>query len=317
MSRDNVRQALIVFLLAMSSHLFAAEVTYRFSGGRLGDNLVAYLHDKWLSFKYNLPLRYVPFTYSDLLVLHDSEPYNDKSIPKILVGKNNFAIDPTKRVLYIIPYFSEFIFEHKINTQWIYFAVDWKNPEFKTLIKKMIAPKNNNLLSWEPPKDRITVAVHMRKGGGFDDVLLADALVIDKPLDHYGDYKEILKFPPEQFYIDQLRYVSEYFGNVSLYVYIFTDDRNPAAIVERLKKNLPEYHNLEFHYRESDNKHDKNVLEDFFALTKFDCLIRPQSNFSLAAAKISDYKLEISPVKGHWDGTRPSIDEIEIQRGDA
>jgi hypothetical protein len=39
-----------------------------------------------------------------------------------------------------------------------------------------------------------------------------------------------------------------------------------------------------------------NILEDFFALTQFDCLIRPDSHFSIAASKIADYKVIISPA---------------------
>lgn len=310
-----IRQILILFLCVTFQQINAAEVAYAFSGGRFGDNLVAYLHAKWLSFKHNIPLRYTPFPYSDQLFLHDCEKSSSKKLPTILLKKNNLSvINPTAPILYVVPYFSEFLSEHKINPQWIYFKVDWKNPEFKTLIKNLISPKNH-LLSYDIPHNKISVALHIRKGGGFDDPLLSDAINIDRPLNQYADYKDILKFPPEQFYIEQLKYISEYFNNAPLYVHIFTDDKNPAAIVERLMSNLAEYANLEFNYRPSDNQHDKNVLEDFFTLTKFDCLVRPQSNFSLIAAKISDYKLEIFPIKGHWNNTRPIIDEIGIEKG--
>ncbi|HEV7737800.1 MAG TPA: hypothetical protein VGO47_10580, partial [Chlamydiales bacterium] len=39
-------------------------ITYEFSGGRFGDNLLAYFHAKWVSYKYNIPFFYKEFPYS-------------------------------------------------------------------------------------------------------------------------------------------------------------------------------------------------------------------------------------------------------------
>ncbi|NDD58753.1 MAG: hypothetical protein EBZ47_05820 [Chlamydiae bacterium] len=47
-------------------------LTYH-GGGRFGDRLIAYMHAKWLSYKYNIPMLYIPFAYSDDLILDDIE----------------------------------------------------------------------------------------------------------------------------------------------------------------------------------------------------------------------------------------------------
>jgi len=48
---------------------------------------------------------------------------------------------------------------------------------------------------------------------------------------------------------------------------------------------------MRFDYRVDLNDEFINVLNDFFSLTLFDCLIRADSNFSGIAAKITDYNM--------------------------
>src|SRR5579862_7273227 len=81
----------IVFFFSLSLSLFASDaVTYEFTGGRLGDNLLSYLHAKWISHTRQIPLLYKPFPYSSELCLHDIEiPYTLDS-----------SLD-----LYVCPYF--------------------------------------------------------------------------------------------------------------------------------------------------------------------------------------------------------------------
>jgi hypothetical protein len=60
------------------------------------------------------------------------------------------------------------------------------------------------------------------------------------------------------------------------------------------------------------NRYDKNVLKDFFAMTKFDCLIRPASSFSVIAEIMGDFKVIIQPKKFHWESQQLIIDEVSI-----
>ena len=46
-----------------------------------------------------------------------------------------------------------------------------------------------------------------------------------------------LRFASDQFYVDQIKRLATMFKDENLYVHIFTDDRNPEAIVENFKKS--------------------------------------------------------------------------------
>ena len=61
------------------------------------------------------------------------------------------------------------------------------------------------------------------------------------------------------------------------------------------------------------NNHHSNVLEDFFEMARFDCLIRPDSNYSIMAEKIADYKIVISPLSYKKTGNNIVIDEVQIK----
>ena len=66
------------FFIYTAPFWYTSAVTYDFSGGRFGDNLVSYCHAKWISYKYNIPLLYKPFDYSDQLMMDVLEiPYSD------------------------------------------------------------------------------------------------------------------------------------------------------------------------------------------------------------------------------------------------
>lgn len=307
-----------IILLNAFAYINGAVVTYDFSGGRFGDNLLAYLHAKWISHEYNIPLLYKPFKYSDCLQMDCSEtktPVLTNMKSKILT-KRDMTIDPEQNVLYVIPYFSEVLYERRmtLNSDWIFFKVDWNDPEFLAEIRKMIKPRDPALMYNKPCNDKICVAMHVRKGGNFDkgDLLsdVADNLS-NNNYSGYKDYGNALKFPPEHFYITQIKRVSELLNNVPLYVFIFTDDLDPAAIVNRFKMSLHEYSNIHFDYRTEGNSDSTNVLEDFFGMIQFDCLIRAQSNYSLIAGKLGNFAIEIAPVTQHWEGAISVIDTVE------
>jgi len=71
--------------------------------------------------------------------------------------------------------------------------------------------------------------------------------------------------------------------------------------------------NITFACRENGNRHDRNVVDDFFALTKFDCLIRSDSNYSLMASKFADYKIQISPHAITKKGHEVIISEVKFE----
>lgn len=134
-----------------------------------------------------------------------------------------------------------------------------------------------------PPSDKISVAVHVRKGGTYESWGLS-----------FKQGSHLHKIPFNEFYSDQIKSVSALLGNRPLYVFIFTDDENPEALLETIKKsvNVP---SIVYDCRRENNHHNTNVLEDFFSMMHFDVLIRPDSNYSILAEKLGEHSLVIYP----------------------
>jgi len=136
----------------------------------------------------------------------------------------------------------------------------------------------------------------------------------EEPTNITGSYEDInvpLRLPPEQYYIDQIKMLSKILNDPPLFVYIFTDDANPKRIVNKFNEVLQKP-NITFACREQGNRYDTNILEDFFAMIKFDCLIRPHSHFSMSAQLIGNHKIVIYPRIGVWYGNKLVINDIGI-----
>jgi len=306
-----------LMMLSVMVTLPRAQITYEFSGGRFGDCLMAYLHAKWLSYKHDIPLLYKPFEYSHQLVLDTAEPhFTGFTKPGTMVDKS-VHVDARNECIYVVPYFSEVDYERNLpwNSNWIYFPVDWQDQQFKSMIQQLIAPKDPSVYQFSLPEGVITVAVHVRKGGGFDNPLLCDTQAVDPRTNlsqTFSDYYAPLKFPPEYFYTDALKRLVSLVGDSPIYVFIFTDDSRPHEIAARFEHALSDYPQIRFDYRAQGNAHNANVLHDFFAMTRFDCIIHPLSNFSLVASKLGTYRVQMYPTKHHWEGTTSVIDNVAV-----
>ena len=124
------------------------------------------------------------------------------------------------------------------------------------------------------------------------------------------------KFPPNQYFIDQIVTLSKILGNVPMYVHIFTDENDTFALLSEFKKrvNLP---NIIWGCRADGNVGDYNVVEDFYVMSKFDYLIRPASSYSLGASLLGMHKIIILPKHSRWVSKEVLIiDEIEIDYHD-
>lgn len=295
MNLSGVRTFLL-FLLS-SFFLFSAPpkqsyVTYEFSGGRFGDNLLAYLHAKWISYKYHLPLLYKPFPYSAWLKLDELEmPYSARKVRSLHRSSCVKSSQTTPyfregNYLYICPYFPESEWERAYcvdveRKPWAYFNMDWKDPEFRKIAIEMIQPKNPPLLI-SPLSGKISIALHYREGGGYEKLPT-------------NDPSFAAKAPPMSYYVEGLFTLISLFKDKPLYCHVFTDANDPSALVEQLKEYMPAVADITFACRSQNNSHDTNVLEDFFSLPHFDALIRPDSNFSLIPALLFDFAAVVSP----------------------
>lgn len=278
-------------------------VTYDLDGGRFGDKLLGYLHAKWISYRYNIPLLYKPFIYSEQLNLDKLEthytPNHLKKFTRFVrpTYESNIDYETNISTLFTIPYFPENLWEHTPEERWYYFPVNWEDNGFKQELRKMISSKQFQP-SLNLPRDRCLVAVHVRMGGGFDDD---------------DTWKKIpLKLPPASYYEEQILYLYEILNHEPLYIHVFTDDKNPEKLVERFQEYTKDL-DIQYGCRTQGNAHNANVLDDFFEMTRFDYMIRPDSNFSIVASKLGDFKVVISPLNYTWtDSDTCHIDETEV-----
>lgn len=260
-------------------------VTFGLSGGRLGDNLTSYLHAKWVSMKKNIPLFYRPFEHSTEFAFSDLEPRVEwPHVYRHLLNLKSWGhFDQQKQsTLFTVLFFPETKAELQANlNQFPFnFETDWYDRVFRSVVKKMLAPKKT-YPKLDLPKDCVRIAVHVRLGGGYD------------PVHTYKGYP--LKFPPENYYARQIRQIAEIYPDKQLYVYIFTDDLKPEEVMTRIASvvNNPR---IAFDCRKSPNGPFLNILEDFYGMQQFDCLIRPESNFSIVAGFMKDYEVLIFPT---------------------
>lgn len=209
--------------------------------GRFGDNLLGYCKAKWFSLYYNIRLLYRPFRYSDRLQLSRYEKKLTKETEKglkyvLALGKrSDFLQNNRNSSLYVVSLATDlggdpantynFIkqYEFRPDVAYVQAVEDCK---YKQELKKMLIP-TTSLPNLNKPKGMITVAVHVRKGGGFDPPLSSIQV-----FRRYADKVWPLRFPPEQFYIDQIIRLSTLLNDKPLFVYIFTDDPNPLRILE-------------------------------------------------------------------------------------
>ena len=240
---------LTLALLGLAGNLISkSAVTYSFSGGRFGDNLMAYSHARYVAYKYGCSFLYRPFHYSDQLSMHTmhemyqgSDKYKDIiTYPKHHKGTLQLAdlrINKNENNLYVIRYFSE-CKEANLRLKMWHFDVDWNDKEFIHLLKKEIAPAFP-LQKLSLPKHVVTVAVHIRRGGTYDKLYQtvkrssiqneSQPLALTLPTDsfYYSDHtvnadkRNPLKFPPDSFYIEHIKKVSTLFKDAPLYVHLF------------------------------------------------------------------------------------------------
>lgn len=287
-------------------------ITYDLGGhpewpARFGDYLLRYCHVRWVAYKHKIPVLYAPFVYSSNLALSEIHRLNSKHrrrFSRVIYLHNPLDIAKIRRngkTLYILDTFFSY------TDTWSKFDIDWRNQKFISLLKEEIKPKTSlGLLTL--PKDRVTIAIHIRKGAGYDRIFQDETKELP-----FADLSFPLKFPPISYYATQLKKICELLEDNLLYVHIFTDDSNPARLVERLKQEVGDPR-IKFGFRMAGNHHTKNVLEDFFSMVQFDCMIRPDSFFSLIASKLGNFRIVIWPSRYHWQGKSLYIDDVVIER---
>jgi hypothetical protein len=251
----------------------SSAITYELNGGRFGDNLLSYSRAKWLSYQSGLPLYYKRFPYCHELKLFKEEEYyytDDirQNFARIKYTATSQVLKPYNNTLYI-------------NTWDTQVNINWNDSVFIEELKRMIAPRYD-IQTVSIPEGYVSIAAHVRNGGGY-------------AVDNWHEKERCpLRFVPEEFFIDQIKRIAQMYPDQRLYVYIFTDHKEPEKLVNKFAQALEEY-NITFGCHCDSAGHNVNVLEDFFSMMKFDCLIRPGSHFSRFVERLGNNKLVIYP----------------------
>lgn len=303
------------------------------SEGRFGDHLHQFTFARWAAYKNNMPLLYCPFRYSDQLMLAvNHERYTpsceSRFAKKHLMAHHEVIYNLDKSVDTLYNFGNLSLFDKPY----------WCDPEFAEVMRKDLAPRYP--LAFSPDRSKISVAVHFRRGGGFDGPLISEQLIPEKQVDACRErlinppckgwmnkwwtnqggkrapYSDVLfpaKFLPVDYYTQQIKVVAKMFEGLPLVVYILTDDANTKKVIKEFQDGLVGV-NAVVKIREEGNRHDANVVEDFFAMMACDCLIRNVSHMSLWPALIGEHALVISPDASndgygyvHWE-VEPAVD---------
>jgi|GEM_PF-4318103 len=283
-----------------------AAVSYHIPKGRLGDKLLGVAHAAWFAHVLKLPLVYKAYPYFDQLQIDD-----DTSLLRELpaVGHKLTLQTPAdylqfyevvsrgdsfEDTLIEVPFYPEspYLFvNHTYQPQFT--QIDWYDVEFLATLRKWFAPKIP-VVKLDLPADRVTVALHYRTGENYDRKKWQNAFP--------------LKGPPDSYYIDCLNYLIG-IEKRPLYVYIFTDSLEPQRVAAKFQQLFPA---IEFACR-TDVPAEEAVLEDFFRLEGFECLIRPDSHFSVIAGHLFNYRIMMSPSRFQVRKEEFVIDQIQIE----
>jgi hypothetical protein len=304
--------ALLFFTQGSGKNCNSAITYYDRENGRLGDLLRLYIKTKWIAYRHNVPLLHKPFPFSDQFELDYKEARYNQNLLKNFqhVEKINHDpdfIDSEKSILYEVGYYPFII------TPW---GNALKDKKFIQLLQQLIKP-HYPIQKLDLPEGIKTVALHVRKGGGADLPLYAqqvyknDTYIDMNMTKTYADKSWPLKFPPDQYYIDQLILLSAMLNDEPLYVYLFTDDQNPSALADLYKSKINKP-NIIFDYRKKGNHHSKNIIQDFFSMTQFNYLIRGASHYSEAAHIIGNYEIAIYPKDYIWEEKKLIITKVAI-----
>jgi hypothetical protein len=316
------------FLSCFSSLVLArpSAVTYTFEGaGRFGDCVMIYCKAQYYAHENGYTLLYKPFKFSDELKLHYCQTYWTQDLENEFKYKKRVtcSLDVDAQsvdTLFIVDIFTSLADSAPRQTHkrtepidhWINLFADeiflmmQKDPEYKAIIKDMLTPYRT-LTHQALPQGYITVAVHVRKGGGVDGNLLSQQLYTEYkrtgqkifPVNYWiADCACPLRFPPNQFYIDQLNNLSELVNHYPLYVQIFTDDADPQQLLRCFQEHC--HRSIVLTLGTADIWWNRTI-EDAVNMSLSDCLIRPCSFFSGVAQLMGDHKLIIRPDDFCWD----------------
>ena len=267
--------------------------------GRLGNRIITYLCAKWIAQQYDLPFLYVPFPYSEQFVFHeqekyykaDWEPFFSRKI--FATSEKNIPNEKNSSLILINFFYSK--------APQLLYRTFWSDPNFKKAMGPLLQPRFP-IKTVDLAEGKLNILAHVRTGGDYDS---------KKTQLRYPN-----KFPPHSFYISAIATLSKLFDHRPIYVYIMTDDLHPEKIAQDYMTALSHLTNIEIGYRNDNADPSLTVMEDFFSVPKFDCLIRGFSTFTIAAALNANFQAVVTPYQTHVENGEVIVDKIKVQCSD-
>ncbi len=284
-------------------------ITYQLNGGRFGDNFFNCIRALWLSYKYDLAFEYTPFVYSNLLSI-DTFFSKRKDYDRTINFKHE---DELKEQL---KYLGHCLFVQNFYT---YvgdpYTYRFDYPEFEELLQEVLTPINKERLPTLEKTTSATVAIHIRKPSKSDSPLFSSQLYNRKTITRgasfrFSDKMHPAKFPPTQYYIDQITDLSSYLGDPPLHVYLFTDYSDPKYLTNILKAEVAK-DNIEYHFFQDNNGNDA-LIRDYWLMSQCDYLIRSHSYFSLIAQLAGHHKIIIMPGSWRWEKNFLHVYQVRV-----
>ncbi|NRB21192.1 hypothetical protein HRU45_00420 [Candidatus Dependentiae bacterium] len=336
MKKHNIFISILVILSPY--FLYTRNSITSLRSGRLGDSVLILSKTLLFAKKYGLEFLYTPLPGLEHLAIDTTEKKYTEQKQKEFKRRKHITTSKeftnhliaNDNILYVTTIHSNLDIESPlwpINTRNDYkhdypaegiFEYAVEHPEFLQKLKKLLTPiKKINKLTL--PADKITIAIHVRHPSGTDSQLLS-IQQYDNPIENnestkeriiYADKIWPLKFPPDQYYINQIKKLSHLLGNSPLYVHIFTDDKNPDALMHRYKKAL-NMNNISFGCVQKNG----DMIDDLFNMMDFDCIIASLSHFAWTAQLLGNHKIIINPIGWQWHGQILHIDQTKIMLPD-
>jgi len=306
-------------------------ITNKVGGGYFGDQALHYIKSKWLAHKYKIPFYLQPFLYSDQLRASQQEELLTDSLRASfsrhisISNEADIKKNMQPETLFTIELWAQgygFSVEDLVN-----FLLLNNDQAFLEQVRQCLRPLKTPPIPQIPEKV-ITVAVHIRKPVPFDFPLYSiqeydsslypsndeiiyvpESKTTEDPLnDHdteraaitlYSDvHNGPMKFPPTQFYIDQIKRLSEFLEDHPLYVYFFTSDSNAEVLFETIKKAV---NKKNITYAQHYAQWNAHIIDDSYLISQCNCLIKSTSTFSTISQLMGNHTITIFPGEYLWN----------------
>lgn len=295
---SNSYKLMFCFLLLTFQMTARNAILQKDRGERLGDRLLIICAVKFLALTHDLDFYYRPSQFLVDCMLSDTEVKFDDSIKARYKKTIEFTEPAFKNAgpstLFLAPWSTiDYLFHH-FGKRHIFRA-------YFDQLQMMVTPKIL-LPTLEIPHDTISVAVHVRKGEGYDQPLSSKQIYKKAAIETKGKEKSAdrswpSKFPPEQYYIDQIRLLEDFLADKKITFFIFSDSLNPQDLTARIEKNCAK-ENATF-INASSSRSDSPLI-DMYKMAACDCLIRAESSYSMVSQIMGNHKLVFSPQSCEW-----------------